>query len=669
MTLERLFRHGLPLLALTAVAACSSNHDDDFPAMPRSTITGVAAVGLPISGGAVAATCNAYTDNTTTAANGSWTLTLPTSALPCVARVNGGTLGAGGPANLLTLYSMSGVTGATTTANITPLTDFALARAVFLSTGADMATWFGNGTTTLPRLSDVATGLPAGRDLLKTVLDNAGYAYPQGGFDPFFSSIAPGVAGDIYDQFLETFAQGIAAATGEGLTAPQAYQAALDGFSRASQPTVPRAPGAGPGPGPDPGPGPGPGPGPDPDPVGETPDTALGANETGVRFETSGTVQGAAQSHALRFFPGPGTISAGTLAGFLDEVTANGPTPNSYVNFRNLPDAPGTYDCGDALGVTRPRNIEIGFAAGHGYNTAGTLGATGFHCTLVVTKAGLRTPGGTYEGAVEGSFDARLYKTGQAVNLPDSIAVTGHFRIGEVSTTVPPVSGTTLASLIGAGYQGTYVVGCGDRGQQTIVVNADGTSSVNGVAVVDGTHPGIVGTRGNVVSFERRADDLGSALPPSYSLIFNNGSVSSASILFTAGAAPVTCSTAVSGSTTTTKDFVDDAMALFARSETLNCPGTASLPAGPTLFTIASDGGLTLGSLSITPAQYLASQNFTFTDAHTFLLHDSAPFFYSKSALRVSANGYTYVVALDPVTQATVSLDYVIGLERGTCAP
>lgn len=95
---------------------------------PTTTLTGTAAVGAPISGATISAKCKSGTAPApvTTGANGGYGLVVPTTAFPCVIRSSGGTV-VGGSTTAPTLHSFATTTG---TANVTPLTDLALALQV-----------------------------------------------------------------------------------------------------------------------------------------------------------------------------------------------------------------------------------------------------------------------------------------------------------------------------------------------------------------------------------------------------------------------------------------------------------------------------------------------------------------------------------------------------------
>ncbi len=94
------------------------------PAAPL-TVSGTAATGAAIAGGLVAIKCNGGSETATTGADGNYSKTLATGALPCVLQVTAtdGTV----------LHSLATGSGSTATANITPVSELVLAQ---LSGGA-----------------------------------------------------------------------------------------------------------------------------------------------------------------------------------------------------------------------------------------------------------------------------------------------------------------------------------------------------------------------------------------------------------------------------------------------------------------------------------------------------------------------------------------------------
>lgn len=160
------------------------------------------------------------------------------------------------------------------------------------------------------------------------------------------------------------------------------------------------------------------------------PATPVEAGKLGVRFAINGVVNGAEQSGAIRFWEDPFSFEDETATTFTAYTNLQvGEFLYDAFSFKNLPNTAGTHDCGDSLATSGGRNIEFSFGGGNGFSTIGTKGVTGFSCEITVTQTRIYS-GGVYSGAMEGSFRARFFKTGQAVNLADSIFVSGNFRIG-----------------------------------------------------------------------------------------------------------------------------------------------------------------------------------------------------------------------------------------------
>ena len=227
-----------PLLAgMTALALVLAGCDNNDPAAvatgtapvtPTTTVSGVAAVGAPIVGGNVTLNCSGAGTIPTilpTGAGGGWTVTLPSSMLPCAASVSGGTLGtAGGTANVTTLYSLIASTTATAvTTNITTLTSLAMARAVQVATAQNLAAWYAAANLQLAAIAN--THLPTAQSALQTALTTAGYMLPAG-FNPFTVAFSA-AAGNPYDDLMENLATAFAQAS-------STYAAWLQTFATAS---------------------------------------------------------------------------------------------------------------------------------------------------------------------------------------------------------------------------------------------------------------------------------------------------------------------------------------------------------------------------------------------------------------------------------------------------
>ncbi len=119
------------LVAATVVAACGGGSDTPPPPPPTATLSlqGTAATGAAISGAAVTAKCNGGTGTATTATNGTYAISLTAGTLPCTLKVTA----AGGD-----LHSVVAGSGATASANITPITQLIVANLA----GRDPATYF-----------------------------------------------------------------------------------------------------------------------------------------------------------------------------------------------------------------------------------------------------------------------------------------------------------------------------------------------------------------------------------------------------------------------------------------------------------------------------------------------------------------------------------------------
>lgn len=180
------------MLALLA-AGCSDTDDGgpDGGGPAMAAVGGVAAVGAPIVGGTITARCSGgQTFSATTGANGSYSIELPRTALPCALQVTGGT--AGGVANALTFHSFATAAG---TANLTPITDLAVAIASGMSPSAWFAAISANAPPQLRNLAQAAASV------LRR-LEDAGYSVPNG-LNPVTTPFTATLA-NAYDQLLES---------------------------------------------------------------------------------------------------------------------------------------------------------------------------------------------------------------------------------------------------------------------------------------------------------------------------------------------------------------------------------------------------------------------------------------------------------------------------------
>jgi hypothetical protein len=156
-------------------------------------VTGTAASGAAIAGATVEAKCNGGNGSATTAADGTYSVTLATGvSLPCVLKVTvtGGDL-----------YSAAAGTGSSATANITPFTQLIVADLG----GKDPAAYFtGFGASDISALTSTALGAAAAQ--VATVLKNNGIDTSALGDLITGNLVAANgtTTGNAYDQALDT---------------------------------------------------------------------------------------------------------------------------------------------------------------------------------------------------------------------------------------------------------------------------------------------------------------------------------------------------------------------------------------------------------------------------------------------------------------------------------
>ena len=131
MRLNKISLACLVLGGSALLAACGSGGDGGS----ALTLKGTAATGQPVVG-AVTATCKTGTGTATSNLDGSFTVVVNGGVGPCLLAIT--------PTGGATLYSVTSGSGATQTANITPMTNLLVnyLRSVPGMTAADPATWF-----------------------------------------------------------------------------------------------------------------------------------------------------------------------------------------------------------------------------------------------------------------------------------------------------------------------------------------------------------------------------------------------------------------------------------------------------------------------------------------------------------------------------------------------
>jgi hypothetical protein len=200
-------------LALAAVlAACGGGGSDTPSSDPGTgvtppvvtpaalTLSGVAATGAAIGGKTVEAKCATGTGSATSNADGSYTISVTSGALPCMLKVTP----ASGPA----LYSLATGSGSTATANISPVTQLVIANL----TGTDPDAYF-TGFDATAAAAVTTTKVGDAVAAVKSTLLAAGV--DLGTIDVLAGTLTPATStttGNAYDQALDALAAKLATA-------------------------------------------------------------------------------------------------------------------------------------------------------------------------------------------------------------------------------------------------------------------------------------------------------------------------------------------------------------------------------------------------------------------------------------------------------------------------
>lgn len=196
------------LLVATLLTACGGGGgggggggSSGTTATPSLTISGVAATGAAISGGAVDVTCQAGTGAATTNADGTYSVSVSAGQQPCILRATD-------PITKLQLHSLV-ETGATT-ANITPITDLVVANTL----GADPSTAYSNFTVGLQQ-QVTASNISAAVTKVQAATAALGASADMSGIDPMKGALQPATAnaaGDATDKKIDALMAALAAA-------------------------------------------------------------------------------------------------------------------------------------------------------------------------------------------------------------------------------------------------------------------------------------------------------------------------------------------------------------------------------------------------------------------------------------------------------------------------
>lgn len=576
---SRVWATALLLGSAALLGACgsgSSGHDNG-PANGNTTVRGTAAVGAPLAGASVVLHCrNSWNKDTTADGSGIWQIAVPAENLPCAVRATA----AGAPPQQV-FYSLAARGANTVTANVTPLTSLALARA--LGSAPDDAWFNALGNDGLQTALDA---LPAAVAALNTAL--AGYALPDS-FNPFSSALDVTVANDAHDALLDQLKAALGNSSFDALLAAFAgngtLPAPVDNSGNGGSDTI------------------------------TTP--GLANTEFGVRFASNGTVMGTAEIGVVRFIEGAGSINVS--GNHIEAYVLDGSTPGLNIDIR-LPKTLGTgsHVCGDALSAgDDQKTIALGYAANNGYSSLGTKGVAGFECALNITHVG-SISGSSYTGYVEGNFKARLFKTGGPVTLANSVLVAGTFRIGTGPVeggagnggSTPTTPAGKLAAAFGAGFSGTYALSCSGA-PHTVTINEDGSSLLDGNTLLGPVQQGLIQGKMEIASANTITGKY-------YVSIINNTNISRAFLNFTnntldsvdiglPGQNQIGC-TLTSAAPDSRFSRLDAIRQLAPFGSSLNCTASNQaardeLADGAQAFSLAADGSLTLGGVSASTTQ------------------------------------------------------------------
>jgi hypothetical protein len=188
-------------LAVTVLVASCGGGGGSAPPAASLEVSGTAALGVAFANAAVEVKCAAGTATATTGADGSYTVTVPQGALPCVVQVTGS-----GTVSGIVLHSVvdsgstdkaSGVTSAK--ANVTPLTELVVAQLAAASPADFFAAFGGNsaGQVTGDKVAAAATAVAA-------ALKDAGI--DLAGVDPLQGELVAATGsteGNAYDKLLD----------------------------------------------------------------------------------------------------------------------------------------------------------------------------------------------------------------------------------------------------------------------------------------------------------------------------------------------------------------------------------------------------------------------------------------------------------------------------------
>jgi len=212
------------------LTACGGGSSGGGGGTATTTVSGTAATGAPMAGATISARCrNNWNGQATAAANGGWSLPVPTANMPCVLKATPSGSGS-------SYYGLALDNGSAVTANITPLTSLTLA---YTGTVPD-ATWFASADS-----GTVAGIISQALTKLRAALQAAGYQYGgaelPAGFNPLTTAFQA-EAGNAYDDLLEALQTALNGADFDTLLQDAASDEPLPEAPTEDTPTTPANP-------------------------------------------------------------------------------------------------------------------------------------------------------------------------------------------------------------------------------------------------------------------------------------------------------------------------------------------------------------------------------------------------------------------------------------------
>jgi len=183
-------------VGLAVLVACGGGGGGDL------TISGTAATGAAINGGTVEFVCASGTKTGTTAADGSYKVTVSAGVLPCLGQVTDTDTAKS------VYHTLVADSGSAANTNITPMTELVVASAAGTDTSAYYSS-FKSLSASDKTAAITADKVAAAKTAVKTTLVDVGVT-TLGDIDLLTGTLKPGSSSDAYDKALETLKTNLA---------------------------------------------------------------------------------------------------------------------------------------------------------------------------------------------------------------------------------------------------------------------------------------------------------------------------------------------------------------------------------------------------------------------------------------------------------------------------